>query len=138
MLHPSKAFRRLSLFFIVATVCIACAPEEQPASEDPIEAPWFVESSAALGIDFTHVRADEVRYYFPEIMSGGAAWIDYDMDGFQDLYLVQGGASDGSRRSAHGNVLFKNVEGTRFEDVTEMAGVGGYGIRYGNGRRRLR
>ena len=77
------------------------------------------------------MRAEEVQYYFPEIMSGGAAWIDYDQDGFQDLYLVQGGSPDGSSANPPGNKLFRNVEGTRFEDVTEEAGVGD--TRYGMG-----
>ena len=45
----------------------------------------------------------------------GAAVGDYDGDGWPDLHLTAVGA----------NHLFRNVEGRRFEDVTESAGVGG-------------
>jgi hypothetical protein len=80
-------------------------------------------------------------------MGAGVAWIDYDGDGWQDLYVVQsgtfppGGPPDGSAGAA--NRLFRNLgsgggpgggpdrDGVlRFEDVTDRAGVGdrGYGM----------
>jgi len=46
--------------------------------------------------------------------SRGATFVDYDNDGWADLYVVNRGP----------NVLFHNVDGTRFEDVTTAAGVG--------------
>ena len=64
-------------------------------------------------------------------MSGGAAWIDYDGDGFLDLYLVQGGSTTEANANTPGNKLFRNIGGTRFEDVTAAAGVGN--TQYGMG-----
>ena len=118
-----------SIFFLSLTL-FSCASPEEPAANEPLADPWFVENSEQLGINFQHVRAEEVQYHFPEIMSGGAAWIDYDEDGFWDLYLVQGGSPAGQGPNTPGNTLFRNIEGARFEDVTEAAGVGhqGYGM----------
>ncbi|MEM7030648.1 MAG: VCBS repeat-containing protein, partial [Chloroflexota bacterium] len=53
----------------------------------------------------------------PDIPSGGAVWSDYDNDGWRDLYVLNHGA----------NVLFRNIEGNAFEDVTAYAGIGDTG-----------
>ncbi len=47
--------------------------------------------------------------------SFGAAWGDYDNDGWLDLYVAQEGA----------NKLYRNLGGADFADVTAQAGVGG-------------
>jgi len=94
------------------------------------EVPWFEEVAAEAGILYEHVRADTVRYYFPEIVSGGAAWLDYDGDGYLDLYLVQGGFFDTTLPGQPTNRLYRNRGDGTFEDVSERAGVGhtGYGM----------
>ncbi len=53
----------------------------------------------------------------PGLKSGGATWVDFDNDGWRDLYVVADGR----------NVLFRNLEGRGFEDVTDLAGVGDAG-----------
>ena len=53
----------------------------------------------------------------PETPSGGAAWADYDNDGWRDLYVLNMGA----------NRLFRNLAGAGFADVTVAAGVGDIG-----------
>lgn len=52
-----------------------------------------------------------------DALSGGAVWVDYDNDGWQDLYVVNYGA----------NTLFHNEAGNGFIDVTDVAGVGDAG-----------
>ncbi|MEO0422356.1 MAG: CRTAC1 family protein [Pseudomonadota bacterium] len=103
---------------------------------------WFTDVSAPTGVDFAHVRALTKRLWLPEIMSGGAAWLDVDGDGRLDLYLVQGGylaqrartpeddANDASvPAQLPANVLLRN-DGERFEDITASSGTGdtGYGM----------
>ena len=53
----------------------------------------------------------------PTVPSGGAAWADYNNDGWLDLYIVNYGA----------NRLFRNDGGLGFTDVTLSAGVGDTG-----------
>ncbi len=49
----------------------------------------------------------------PDVESGGAMWVDFDNDGWKDLYVL-----------VHGpNVLFRNLEGQGFADVAVAAGV---------------
>lgn len=120
--------RHSSVFpLLVLALCSGCgAPEgEQTNSGNP----WFEDVADNVGLDFTHVRALTQRNWLPEIMSGGAAWLDYDNDGDPDLYLVQGGGLDPADGPSPGNRLYRNENG-RFEDVTEASGTGhtGYGM----------
>jgi len=129
------------LVSIAALAFWACG--EPPSSEveesavapvEKVEA-WFEESAEAAGIDMLHDRGAGGDFYFPEIMSGGAAWIDVEGDGDLDLYFVQAGSAEpGAERSP--NQLFRNLgpgeDGRpRFEDVTAEAGVGDTGFGMG-------
>lgn len=106
------------------------------ATASSTEGPQFEEVSTILGIEFTHLRAAEERFWLPEIMSGGAAWLDYDGDGDLDLYLVQGGdlvrghQGDPRAHPSPGNRLYRNDDAGGFRDVTRRALVGdlGYGM----------
>ena len=62
-------------------------------------------------------------------MGGGAGFLDYDGDGFLDVYLVQSGQL-GRPDPAMGNRLLRNDGHGFFTDVTDTAGVGdtGYGM----------
>ncbi|MHC4974922.1 MAG: CRTAC1 family protein [Planctomycetota bacterium] len=101
----------------------ASVPRETPPAE-----PWFDEVAAEAGLDFVHTPGP-IRHLFPEIVAGGAGWLDHDGDGDLDLYLVQGGDFQAPSASAV-NRLYRNDGAGRFEDVTATAGVGdpGYGM----------
>ena len=103
-----------------------------PANSTPI-AMTFVDVAEQAGIDFQHVSGSAEKTYILEGMSGGVAWIDYDRDGWQDLYLVNGGHWEEllqGKRSVS-NALYRNNGDGTFTDVTRKAGVGG--SRWGNG-----
>jgi hypothetical protein len=105
--------------------------------------PAFVESSAEVGLVFTHVTGATGQYYLPEEMGAGVALFDYDSDGDLDAFLIQGGAlgpaaasSSGSHLPAKagsrggGSRLFRNDlidrgkhSQLRFTDVTDRARI---------------
>jgi len=96
----------------------------------------FADVSGERGLKFTCINGASGKKYLVETMLAGAAWLDFDGDGWLDLYLVQGHhhpelALDGPGGAGEpGDVLLRNVEGKRFEDVTAKSGTGdrGYGM----------
>jgi hypothetical protein len=91
---------------------------------------WFQDMSATARLDFRHTSGHDARFWFPEIMTGGVGLLDYDRDGYLDLYFVQGGTLDPSAHDRPGNRLYRNHGDWTFKDVTSTAGVGdtGYGM----------
>ena len=101
---------------------------------DSDSAPWFVEISHEVGVDFKHQDGRSGQRYYVETAASGGGWLDFDGDGDLDLYLVNGAATPGSDlEAATGhpprNALFEN-RGGHFVDVTDATGVGdtGYGM----------
>jgi len=95
----------------------------------------FEDVTDAAGITFVHDHGGEGRRYLPETMGAGIAALDYDGDGWMDLYFVQSGALIEANRIATHRLyrgLGPDASGLpRFEDVTERARAGGAG--YGQG-----
>jgi enediyne biosynthesis protein E4 len=81
---------------------------------------------SASGIEFVHDNAMSPEHYLPETLGPGAAFLDFDNDGWMDLYLVNSGPSDIWKPSKPiRNALYKNNRNGTFTDVTEKAGVPG-------------
>src|SRR5260370_39394073 len=66
-------------------------------------------------------------------MVAGVAFLDYDGDGYMDIYLVGGAAIPSLKKESpvYWNRLFHNNHDGTFTDVTEKAGVAGTGYRMG-------
>ncbi|MDE2705807.1 MAG: VCBS repeat-containing protein, partial [Gemmatimonadota bacterium] len=93
--------------------------------------PKFVDATATADIHFAHVNGGSGRFYYVETYGSGAAFVDYDSDGDEDLYLVNGAVLPGFlERRVPKNILYRNKGNGKFEDITEGAGVGdeGYGM----------
>jgi hypothetical protein len=88
--------------------------------------PRFTDVTIAAELSFEHENGARGQRAMPEIMCGGAAWLDHDGDGRMDAYLVNGNllGGDGEAR----NRLFRNLGDGKFEDVTDAAGVGDRGF----------
>jgi enediyne biosynthesis protein E4 len=86
--------------------------------------PQMVDITASTGIRFDHLSAPEKKYVV-ESMSGGVALIDYDNDGFPDIYFTNAPSVDMALtgRKAKSALYHNNRDGT-FTDVTDKAGVG--------------
>jgi hypothetical protein len=84
------------------------------------------------GITWTHVNGRSEEMYLPETTGAGCAFLDYDNDGWLDIYLVNSGKCDFFNPLAPlRNALYHNNRDGTFTDVTDKAGVGSGG--YGQG-----
>ena len=66
-------------------------PQSLPAKRRQAGQAWFVEVTQSAGLDFRHFDPATATHYIHETMGSGVAWIDYDNDGWPDLFCVQAG-----------------------------------------------
>ncbi|HSM12428.1 MAG TPA: CRTAC1 family protein [Thermoanaerobaculia bacterium] len=103
---------------------VASAPRAVAAETADLALP-FADVTSAAGIGWSRENGAEGDKLLPETMGGGAAWLDYDGDGREDLLLVNGDRWPGSR--ARGPrprlALYRNEGGGRFRDVAAEAGL---------------
>lgn len=107
------------------------APVEIPLQPTPGK-PWFVDVTLTAGIDFQHYDSATSMHYIPEVMGSGVAWIDYDGDGWLDLFCIQVGPllPDKSGKPLPTHKMYRNNRNGTFTDVTAQAGLDktGYGM----------
>ncbi len=84
----------------------------------------FTDITASSGITFEHAVSPEKKY-LAESMAGGVLLLDYDQDGWLDIYFTnaQSMAMVQSGQKAKSALYRNNHDGT-FSDVTDKAGVG--------------
>jgi hypothetical protein len=86
--------------------------------------PRLVDITASTGIHFDHNSSPEQRFIV-ESMSGGVALIDYDGDGWPDIYFTNAQTVEMAQRGEKArSALFHNNRDGTFTDVTDKAGVG--------------
>ena len=124
-----------SLIFILATNLLlaqALKPSvpATPSAPAPIR---FEDIAAKAGLHFITQNSPTPNKNQIETMVAGVALLDYDGDGYLDIYLVNGAAIPALKKvsPAYWNRLFHNNHDGTFTDVTEKAGVAGAG--YGMG-----
>ena len=95
----------------------------------------FNDATAAAGFGgIIHAHGGTGRKFYIETVPPGVCWLDYDKDGWQDVYFVQSGLLPGTLRPSgtpHSR-LFRNRGDGTFIDVTEKAGAAN-ASGYGNG-----
>ena len=93
-------------------------------TESPNVLPKLVDITASTKINFDHHSAPENKYIV-ESMSGGVALIDYDGDGYPDIFFTNAPDVDMSLKGKKArSALFHNNHDGTFTDVTDKAGVG--------------
>ncbi len=98
--------------------------------------PAFVDVARELGLAFTHVGGSSAEKYIVETTGSGGGFLDYDNDGWLDIYLVNAGDAKAGPAPSVTNRLFRNSRKGGFIDVTQQAGVGdpsyGQGCAFGD------
>jgi hypothetical protein len=90
----------------------------------------FTNIANAAGIKFVHYRGNDGIPVNREIFGPGVCVADFDGDGFQDIYFINGRDLYGRGVSVR-NALYRNNGDGTFTDVTEKAGVPGTGYGFG-------
>lgn len=100
----------------------------------------YTDITLSSGISFKNNNSATPEKYLIETMTGGVAIFDYDNDGWPDIFLVNGAKIHPGQRDDEPmdktapefwNRLYRNNHNGTFTDVTEKAGVRGYGFGMG-------
>jgi hypothetical protein len=97
-----------------------------PPSASAARGVAFVDATAASGLDrFRHVSGGAAKDYIVEATGSGVALVDYDDDGWLDVYLVNGSTFPALRAAAKAPAaaIFRNNRDGTFTDVTSAAGL---------------
>jgi hypothetical protein len=83
----------------------------------------FTDVTAKAGIAFRHTNGAFGKKYLPETMGSGCAFLDYDNDGWQDVFLVNSTTWAGQRSAKSTSALYRNNRDGTFTDVTVHVGL---------------
>src|SRR5487761_374837 len=98
---------------------------------NPASPVFQIVTASASGIHWRHVAGLSPHKFEPETNGAGCAFLDYDNDGWMDIYLVNSGNCDFYHPPQPlRNALYRNNRDGTFTDVTAKAGVPGnaYGM----------
>ncbi|WP_263382565.1 CRTAC1 family protein [Granulicella arctica] len=122
-----QALRGLAAGLLIAVTASVATLAQQPyapSGEHPAPA-WFVDEAGKAGITVRNVNGSvDTKRYIIETTGSGVAILDYDRDGWPDIFLVNGTTMQGAQSSeqATSHLFHNNHDGT-FTDVTVKAGL---------------
>lgn len=100
-------------------------PTVSEAIDETFATPVFENVAAKVGVEHSYQIASGPQLYrfaLYQSLGGGAAALDYDLDGAIDLYLAQGNGDPPSLVGTLSNLLYRNVAG-QFEEMTAVSGT---------------
>lgn len=130
--EPAPAKPSLHELFPIASIV---DPQQAAKSPQLTRQPLhFEDVSAKAGVKWTYNNGATGRHLFVEASGGGAAWFDYDNDGWLDLFAPQGGPVPGAKgaelKFSTRNALYHNNHDGTFSDALAGSGLDvptGYG-----------
>ena len=105
---------------------ILAGSDALPKAQSPKPRPdqvRFSDVTAAAGIRFRHNSGAYGKKYLPETIGSGAAFLDIDNDGWQDVLLVNSTNWPGRKGTASFPALYRNNGNGTFKDMTRQAGL---------------
>src|SRR5437016_11914991 len=127
----SRELCRCSCFLGIALICLQSLSYRSEASPNREEI--FSDVTGQAGITWQQFSGESPDRFLIETMGGGVAFLDFDSDGLQDIFFVNGGETPHAKSPVPvRNALYHNLENGKFENVTAQAGVDRLGF-YGMG-----
>ncbi len=108
---------------MLAWVCAAPLLAQAPKTPSNGSTIAFRDVTELAGIHFVHNNGAYGRKYLPETMGPGVAFIDYDNDGWPDIFIVNGTNWPGQPSKHSTPKLYHNNHDGTFTDVTHKAGL---------------
>ena len=109
----------LTVFLLAA---LGLAPDRGGAAA-PISPVTFRDVTQQAGLHFVHNNGAFGKKFLPETLGPGVAFIDYDNDGWPDIFLVNGADWPGHAQKHTTPKLYHNNHDGTFTDVTHKAGL---------------
>ena len=94
-----------------------------PGTEAERSVPRFTDLTLEAGIDFHHYNGARGGYHLLEIMSSGAALLDFDGDGYLDLFVVGGSRIPPGDAEESRARLYRNRRDGTFRDATRASSL---------------
>ncbi len=119
----SRLFICFSISLLISASAFAIRKQPAVAHSTASTLIRFEDITRAAGIHFIHNNGAFGKKYLPETLGPGVAFIDYDNDGWQDIFIVNGMNFPGHEGRVTTPVLYHNNHDGTFTDVTRKAGL---------------
>ncbi len=132
MNHPTSHHRLVSLTAGLLIALVAREMRTQPPTQN-VAGISFENRQPQSGVDFVLNNGTTVDKPIIDSIPGGVALLDYDNDGFLDIFFTNGARIPSLSKEVPGfyNRLYHNNHDGTFTDVTEKAGLSGTGYSIG-------
>ena len=104
-------------------VCAVAVLAQTAKKTDASSTITFRDITQKAGIHYAHNNGAFGKKYLPETMGPGVAFIDYDNDGWQDIFVANGTNWPGQPSKHSTPKLYHNNHDGTFTDVTHKAGL---------------
>src|SRR6266481_125248 len=124
-IDTEDTMRGLTALGAAFVLTVAAAVAGESSSAPAASTVTFRDVTQQSGIRFVHNNGAFGKKFLPETLGPGVAFFDYDNDGWQDIFLVNGMVWPGHVQKHTTPTLHHNNGNGTFTDVTQKAGLSG-------------